>query len=182
MALTIELNLQEENIIHACIRNESWAQRHLYEEHYSFLMSICIRYASNREEAKDWLQDCFLKIFLHIHQYQIGTSLKSWMYRLTVNQCVDQIRKQSRMQWEDPAYFPEYGAEPEILAQLEAEEILNGIQHMSVRYRAVFNLFVIEGLTHAEIAKELGINESTSRANLAKARAQLRQFILKHKV
>jgi len=182
MALSIDLNFQEEDIIHACTRNESWAQRHLYEEYYSFLMSVCVRYASNREEARDWLQDSFIKIFLNIHQYQTGTSLKSWMYRLTVNQCIDQIRKQSKMQWEDAKYFPEHAAEPEILAQMEAEEILKGIQEMSVRYRAVFNLFVIEGLTHAEIAQELGISESTSRANLTKARAQLRQFIQNKKL
>jgi RNA polymerase sigma factor (sigma-70 family) len=179
MAITLPLSLEETDIIAACVRNESWAQQWIYEEHYSRLMGVCMRYASNREEAKDWLHDSFIKIFLNIRQYRQGTSLQSWLYRLVVNQCIDHLRKQTKYKYEELSYHSDAGMEPDIINKMEVEAILEGIQSLSAAYRAVFNLYVMEGLTHKEIAAELGITESTSRSNLTKARNQLRVHLSK---
>jgi len=180
MSFELSLNFRETDIIRACCRQESWAQQRLYEEFYSYLMGVCMRYASNRQEALDLLHDAFIKIFLNISQYQEGSSLSKWMYRVTVNVCIDHLRKYAKKSTEDieTIYFLS-DADPGPLSQLRAKEILESVQSLSITYRAVFNLFVMEGYSHKEIGEMLGINESTSRANLVKARQKLKQILSK---
>ena len=178
MSLTISLENRERDFIDACIARERWAQKKLYEENYSLLMGVCLRYSNNQDDAMDILHEGFIKILNHIHKYQPGTSLIAWMRRIIVNTAIDYYRMQSRRRTEDlETAFSIQSNDPDALSQLTVQEIIKCIQQLSPAYRSVFNLYVIEGYSHKEIADLLEITESTSRSNLVKARAKLKDLL-----
>jgi RNA polymerase sigma-70 factor (ECF subfamily) len=183
MSFVINLQGDERVIITACIANERWAQQQLYEAFYSPMMGICLRYANNEHEAMDILHEGYIKVFRHIAKYRIGTSLYSWIKRIMVNTAIDYYRKENRRKTEnlDHAYKVS-SSEPSPLSDLSKKEILAAIQSLSAAYRNVFNLYVIEGYSHREIGTALGISESTSRSNLVKARAKLREILNKRMI
>ncbi len=179
MDLTLPLEYQEEDLIRACVRKERWAQRIIYEEYFSQMMSVCLRYAGSKDEALDILHEGFIKVFKHMHKYEPGTSLGAWMRRIMVNTAIDYYRKQVRRRTEDidTAYDLSSSA-ADAVSQMTEQEILEAVQQLSPVYRAVFNLYVIEGYSHKEIAQMLQITESTSRSNLVKARMKLQEILL----
>ncbi|MCB0618996.1 MAG: RNA polymerase sigma factor [Saprospiraceae bacterium] len=174
MDIAIPINYQESDLIEACIRKERWAQRVLYEEHYGKMMGVCLRYANNSDDALDILHEGFIKVFKHIAKYQPGTSLTAWIRRIMVNTAIDYYRKNIRRRTEDleQAYDVE-SPQADAISQCTEKEILAAVQELSPAYRTVFNLYVIEGYSHKEIAELLDITESTSRSNLVKARLKL---------
>lgn len=178
MGLVITLDRQERDLITACVAGERWAQKILYEEHYAILMGICLRYAGNREDAQDILHEGFIKVLQHIGRYQPGTSLLAWMRRIMVNTAIDYYRMQARRRTEDltVAYDLQSFA-PDAISQLTVQEIIACIQQLTPAYRSVFNLNVIDGYAHKEIAEMLEITESTSRSNLVKARTRLQELL-----
>jgi|SRR5690606_27068473 RNA polymerase sigma factor (sigma-70 family) len=178
MSISISLKHSEQDFLAACIAGERWAQKQLYEEHYSLLMGVCLRYANNQDDAKDILHEGFIKILTHIGRYQPGTSLIAWMRRIIVNTAIDYYRMQTRRRTEDleTAWEVQTG-DPDALSQLTVQEIIGCIQQLSPAYRSVFNLYIVEGYSHREIADLLGITESTSRSNLVKARLKLRELL-----
>lgn len=178
MSLSISLEKQERDFIDACIARERWAQKQLYEDNYSLLMGVCLRYASNQDDALDILHEGFIKILNNIHKYQPGTSLIAWMRRIMVNTAIDYYRMQTRRRTEDleTAYSVQSG-DPDALSQLTVQEIIKCIQQLSPAYRSVFNLYVVEGFSHKEVADILEITESTSRSNLVKARSKLKNLL-----
>ena len=101
MSLSISLENKEKGFIEACIARERWAQKQLYEENYSLLMGVCLRYSSSQDDAMDILHEGFIKILNNIHKYQPGTSLVAWMRRIIVNTAIDYYRMQSRRRTED---------------------------------------------------------------------------------
>ena len=178
MSLSISLEKQEKDFIEACIARERWAQKQLYEENYSLLMGVCLRYSSNQDDALDILHEGFIKILNNIHKYQPGTSLIAWMRRIIVNTAIDYYRMQSRRRTEDlETAFSVQSKDPDALSQLSVQEIIKCIQQLSPAYRSVFNLYVIEGFSHKEISELLEITESTSRSNLVKARSKLKDML-----
>jgi len=181
--MDIALNLQHEerDFISACVNKERWAQRKLYEEHYGKMMGVCLRYSNNREDALDILHDSFIKVFNNISKYQPGTSISAWIRRIMVNTSIDFYRKSIRRRTEDleTAYDLSSG-DADAVSQCSEKEILIAIQSLSPAYRTVFNLYVIEGFPHKEIAAQLGITESTSRSNLVKARLKLKTILAKN--
>ena len=180
MDLTLNLNLydEENDLVNACIRNDRNAQQVLYKEHYSKMMGVCLRYSNNKEDALDILHDGFIKIFKNISKYKLGTSLSAWMRRIMVNTAIDFYRKRVRRRTEDleTAYSLSTNA-PDAISQVTEKEILASVQMLSPAYRSVFNLYVIEGYPHKDIADQLGITESTSRSNLVKARHKLKAIL-----
>ncbi len=178
MDIALQLQHDERDFISACINKERWAQKKLYEEHYSKMMGVCLRYSNNREDALDILHEGFLKVFKHISKYQPGTSLSAWIRRIMVNTSIDFYRKSIRRRTEDldTAYHVS-GNDADAVSQCTEKEILLAVQTLSPAYRAVFNLYVVEGYSHKEIAGELGITESTSRSNLVKARLKLKAIL-----
>lgn len=174
MDIAIPISYQESDLIEACIRKERWAQRVLYEEHYGKMMGVCLRYANNSDDALDILHEGFIKVFKHIAKYQPGTSLTAWIRRIMVNTAIDYYRKNIRRRTEDleQAYDVE-SPQADAISQCTEKEILAAVQELSPAYRTVFNLYVIEGYSHKEIAELLDITESTSRSNLVKARLKL---------
>ena len=157
---------------------ERWAQKQLYEQHYSLLLGVCFRYSNNEEDAKDILHEGFIKILTHIHKYQPGTSLVAWMRRIMVNTAIDYYRMQTRRRTDDlDTAIEVQSMDSDALSQLTVQEIIKCIQQLSPAYRSVFNLYVVEGYSHKEIADILEITESTSRSNLVKARSKLKELL-----
>lgn len=178
MDISLTIKKSEEDYIESCIRGESWAQRKIYEDHYSMMLPVCLRYATDENEAMDILHEGFIKVFRHIAKYTPGTSLTAWIRRIMVNTAIDYYRKQSKKRTTDlDLVYDMSSDEPDIISQLSAEEILKALQNLTPSYRTVFNMYVVEGYSHKEISKELGITESTSRSNLVKARGKLREAL-----
>jgi RNA polymerase sigma factor (sigma-70 family) len=178
MDIALPLGYDERGLIEACVRQERWAQKLLYEEYYGKMMGVCLRYATNEDEALDILHEGFIKVFKHAGKYEIGTSLSSWIRRIMVNTAIDYYRKTVRRRTEDLAEaFDLSSPEADAISQCSEQEILALIQQLSPAYRAVFNLYVIEGYSHKEIAEMLDTTESTSRSNLVKARLKLQELL-----
>ena len=178
MDITLHLNYEEKDLIKACIRKERWAQKKLYEEHYSKMMGVCLRYSNNQDDALDILHEGFIKVFRNINKYQPGTSISAWIRRIMINTSIDYYRKSIRRRTEDiEQAYDLSAAEADAISQCIEKEILKVVQNLSPAYRAVFNLYVIEGYSHKEIADILDITESTSRSNLVKARMKLKAIL-----
>ena len=177
-SLSIQLLKNEGSFIEALIKKEKWAQKMVYEELYQEMLLVCLRYANNKDHAVDIMHDGFIKVFKNIGKYQAGTSFNQWVKRIMVNTSIDQYRKDVRRRTEDIADAYDLKAKQiTAIEQLSEKEILSGIQKLSPVYKIVFNLYVIEGYSHKEIAERIGINESTSRSNLVKARAKLKEIL-----
>ena len=173
----------EYDLVAALSRQERWAQQQLYEQYYGKMMGLCLRYAGSRDEALDLLHEGFIKVFQNIHRYKPGTSLPAWIRTIIVNTCIDYYRKAIRRRTEDineAVYIS--NDEPDVLSNLTEKEILEAVQQLSPAYRAVFNLYVVEGYSHKEIGDALQITESTSRSNLVKARTKLQEYFLAKKM
>jgi RNA polymerase sigma-70 factor (ECF subfamily) len=174
MDLTLSLEFEERDFIQSCIARERWAQQKLYEEYYGKMMGVCLRYANNEDDALDILHEGFIKVFKHIASYQPGTSLTAWIRRVMVNTAIDYYRKNIRRRTEDiESAYDLSNEDADAISQCSEKDILNAIQQLTPAYRTVFNLYVIEGFSHREIAEQLDITESTSRSNLVKARLKL---------
>lgn len=168
----------EQQFLAALCRGDRAAQRVLYETYYGQLMSVCQRYVSNEHEAMDLLHESFIKIFAKIKSYQEGTSLVAWMRRIAVNTAIDHYRKSVRRRTENiDQAFHLSSNEPDVISQYSAKEILSAVQQLTPTYRAIFNLYVVEGYSHREIAEQFDITESTSRSNLVKARSKLKKIL-----
>lgn len=180
MNFALEQGMSEQDFIQACIRNESWAQKKIYEEFYSSMLPVCLRYADDENEALDILHDGFIKVFRNISKYKVGTSMPAWIKRVIVNTAIDLYRKKVRRRTENiDKVYDVSNMDPDVVSALSAQEIINALHTISPAYRTVFNLYVVEGFSHKEIGKQLGITESTSRSNLVKARSKLRALIAK---
>ena len=176
VALPLEHPVEHE-LVSALLRRERWAQHQLYQSYYGKMMGVCLRYAGSRDEALDLLHEGFMKVFQHIGRYRPGTSLPAWIRTVMVNSCIDHYRKTIRRRTED--LTEAHGLsndDPDALSHLTEQEILDAVQQLSPAYRAVFNLYVVEGYSHKEIADALQITESTSRSNLVKARLKLQEY------
>ena len=179
MDIALRLEHQEKDLIRACVRKEKWAQKELYETYYSQMMGVCLRYSNNKEDALDILHEGFIKVFNHIAKYQPGTSLNAWIRRIMVNSAIDYYRKSIRRRTEDiETAFDISSNDADAISQCSEKEILAAVQQLSPAYRAVFNLYIIEGYSHREIAEKLEITESTSRSNLVKARTKLKEILI----
>ncbi len=180
MDFVLPFNYSEKEFIDACVRNERWAQKRLYEEHYSQMMGVCLRYARNEHDALDILQEGFIKVFRNITKYQPGTTLAAWIRRIMVNTAIDFYRKNIRRRTEDlDTAYELKSMDADAISQCSEKEILEAVQQLTPAYRVVFNLYVIEGYSHKEIAELMEITESTSRSNLVKSRMKLRAIINK---
>ena len=179
MNFVLDISRKEEDYIQACIRKERWAQKKLYEEHYAMALPVCLRYANDANDALDIMHEGFIKVFRHIGKYEPGTSLPSWIRRIMINTAIDHYRKMTRRRTENlDTAFSLKSNDPDVISQMSAKEIMKSLQLLTPAYRSVFNLYIIEGYSHKEIAEILEITESTSRSNLVKARNKLKKILL----
>ncbi len=169
------------SVMQGCLKSNRDSQRRLYEHFNGYAMSICLRYSKNREEAVEILNDAFLKVFNHLSQYDTAFPFKPWLRRILINAAIDQHRKNRNMVVTlDLAAAAELAAEELPLPILSKDEdVLPILQKLSPAYRVVFNLYVMEGYAHQEIAELLGIDPRTSRSNLLRATQNLRALMRK---
>ena len=166
--------LSETDIIRGCLRGSAQFQRALYERFAGKMYAVCLRYARTPADAADILQEGFLKVYSKLDQFQFQGSFEGWIRRIMVNTALRTYQKQ-RFDNETSGYerLPDAPVDPDAIASLSEAELLQIIARLPEGYRVVFNLVAIEGYSHAEVAETLGIQESTSRSQLTKARRWL---------
>ncbi len=162
------------------MKGDMKCQEMLYRQFYAYGMSITLRYTKNREEAIEVLNDSFLKVFENIKKFDKEKSFKSWFRQITVNTSIDYYRKSKRMiLTDDIDNYESTTFDTTEINELEVEDILNLLNSIPEHYAIVFNLYEIEGFDHKEIAGKLNISDSTSRANLSRAKKMLRELFKK---
>ncbi|MFM8450610.1 MAG: RNA polymerase sigma factor [Haliscomenobacter sp.] len=167
--------MTEQDLVTGCIQGHAKYQQALFQRFAGKMLVVCMRYSRHQMEAEDILQDAFIKVFEHLEQFQSKGSLEGWIRRIVVNTALKTFDRKSVTQEQigiDPAWDTPDTA-PIGDMQLHAEDLLRIIQTLPEGYRVVFNLYAIEGYSHQEIAEMLGIQESTSRSQLVKARKYL---------
>jgi RNA polymerase sigma factor (sigma-70 family) len=172
--------LTESELIQGCQREDAACQREVFNRYAGKMMTVCLRYARHRAEAEDLLQDSFIKIFDNMRQFEGKGSFEGWIRRIVVNTALKNISKLA-FQRENIGTegMIETAVAPSVLSHLTEQELLGLIARLPKGYRTVFNLFVMEDMSHREISEALGIEESTSRSQLVKARNMLQSMVLK---
>ncbi|UAY51446.1 RNA polymerase sigma factor [Ferruginibacter albus] len=172
--------LTEEELIKGCINNNTHCQKLLFDRYSGKMMSLCLRYSNDEQEAQDILQEGFIKIFAYLHQFRSEGSLEGWMRRVFVSIATRHLSKR-KIKFTDIESVPENinSNLPIVVSKLSEDEIHKLIRSLPDGYRTVFNMNVIEGYSHDEIGKMLGIQATTSRTQLLKARKMLQQLIIK---
>ena len=168
-------------LVKRCKAGERKAQELLYKQFASKMLGVCCRYATDRMEAEDMMQNGFIRVFQKIEDFRGEGSFEGWMRRIMVHSSIEYYRKHHKMM--QLVDLDEAGAEstsnPLATAKLEADDLLLLIQQLSPGYRIVFNLYAIEGYSHREIAAIVGITEGASKSQLSRARSILREQVIK---
>lgn len=168
------------NIINGCLKGNRRDQELLYRRHAPKLYAVCMQYSGNDEEARDILQDGFIKIFENLGQYKFEGPFEGWVRRIIVNTALEKYRsKYTLYRVDDIDKIPEPDAEPDNqdYAGLEVYDLLQIIRELPPKYRIVFNLYAIEGYSHKEIGQMVSISEGTSKSNLSRARMILQRRV-----
>ena len=168
-----------EQLIRSCIAGERASQARLYNLYARKMMGVCMWYARNREEAEEILQDGFMRVFTYLHKYAGTGSFEGWIRKIMVNAALFKYRNKSHLRpvLKLDAYSPDIAENNSVIAYMDAKELVALVQSLTPGYRMVFNLYVLEGMKHREIAEILGISENTSKSNLADARAILKKAL-----
>lgn len=174
-------SLSLKQLIENCKIDDTKAQSELYKLFSSKLFAICLKYSRSYVEAEDNLQDAFITIFAKIEQYKNKGSFEGWLKRITVNTALQRYRNEKVFDILNENNIEDVELEVEDEA-LSIDYLLQIIQELPNRYRLVFNLYVLDGYSHKEVANMLNINIGTSKSNLARARQILKQTIENHKI
>ena len=169
----------QNKIIKACIKGDRKAQKLLYQMFSDKMFGLCLRYAKDEDEAKDILQDGFIKVFLNLKQFNNKGSFEGWIRRIIVNTALERFRDKNYLFAVNMESNYESGEKEydHILSEIAAADIMKFIQELSPQYRTVFNLYAIEGYSHKEICEKLNIKEGTSKSNLSRAREILKEKV-----
>lgn len=171
----------EKSLIDGCLKGHGSYQFELYKRYSGKMMAVCRRYAGNKQEAEDFLQESFIKIFEKLHTFNHAGSLEGWVRRIVMHTSLNKLRSRKLYaDIPDEAPIPDVNA-PDAINEMSEQELLKLVQALPPGYRMVFNMFAIDGYDHAEIAVALEISEGTSRSQLAKARKSLRDAVLNQK-
>jgi RNA polymerase sigma factor (sigma-70 family) len=173
--------MDEKQLVKDCLRGKAEAQRRLYEQFADAMLGICYRYTKSLKDAEDVLQDGFVKVFNNLGQYKFQGELGAWIRRIMVNTALNFLKKNRRYQddlcFSDNFLHPVTDENPVII--LQAKELASLIRQLPPGYQTIFNLYAIEGYSHVEIGQLLGISDSTSRSQYARARTLLISWIEK---
>lgn len=172
-----------ESLLELCIDKQPKAQKQLFDLLAPRMYSICLRYSKDEDEAKDVLQEGFIKMFSHLDKFQHKGSFEGWIKRIFINTSIEFYRKGKRDNVLDS--IDDVGDRPiesHTLSELKAADLMKLVNRLPTGYKTVFNLFAIEGFSHDEISKMLGISENTSKSQLHKARLHLQELVLKEKL
>ncbi len=175
-------------ILNGCINNDSRSQKTFYDRYLNYTLKIAFRYISSYEDAAIVANDAFIKIFRSLYKFEIRNDtaieamLMGWMRKIVITTSLDHLRKESSMNGKmnyTESFELKISSSNDGQNQLLYDELIGVIKKLSPGYRAVFNLYVIDGYSHKEIAATLGITEGTSKSNLSKAKAFLQKFFIK---
>jgi RNA polymerase sigma factor (sigma-70 family) len=167
-------------IIKGCLAGDRRDQEILYRRHSAKLYGVCLQYSGNDEEARDILQEGFIKIFENLHNYKHEGSFEGWIRRIVVNTALEKFRSRHnlfRVDDIDTIQEPEAEPDTEDYSGLQAVDLLYIIRELPPKYRMVFNLYAIEGYSHKEIGEMMKISEGTSKSNLSRARNILQRRV-----
>jgi RNA polymerase sigma factor (sigma-70 family) len=172
--------ISETSLIEECIKGNDDAQKELYSLYAKKLYAICNRYSSNYQVAEDILQDSFIRIFDNLKSFRSQGSFEGWMKRITINTSLESLRKKEikTVAFDREESFHEVAIDENIFSNLSSKEIIAVIQQVPEGYREVLNLFIIDGYSHKEIAKMLGITEANSKLRLNRARNLLKEKLI----
>lgn len=176
---------QIDDIILQCRENKAWAQEKLFKLYAPKMLGICRRYLCSIDDARDAMQDGFVKVFTNLHKYEGRSSFNTWITRIMMNTAIDMLKKLNKIQFvsddnhiaTDNLSDEDYIETPE----LNQAQLLDLIDNMPHGYKMVFNMYAIDGLSHKDIATTLNISEGTSKSQLNRARAFLKNEISKLK-
>lgn len=162
-----------------CLEGNQKAQYELYQKLAPKMLGVCMRYASDQPQAEDFMQEGFVRTFTKLNQFNFEGSFEGWVRRIMVNTSLELLRKEMKRRYHDDIEGEglDLAGDDDILSQLNANEMIEVVQSLPPKYRAVFNMYAFEGYKHSEIAKELGISEGTSKSNLSDARRWLRKRV-----
>ena len=180
-----------EKVIDGCIKGKRKYQEILHKAFYSKMLVACMRYSQNNAEAEDLLHDGFIKLYSKLPKYNYQGSFEGWIRRIIVNNAIDFVRKKKE-------FTVSFGSDNEHIindrydntnqdnidievTKFEAQKIIKAIQKLSPAYKTVFNMYVMEDMSHKEIAEELGISIGTSKSNLSKAKLRIREILASSK-
>ena len=172
---------EDQQLLKGCKRGDAKAQAQLYQKYKGMLFGVCLRYAKSREDAKDLLQEGFITIFKDLYQYKPTGPLGGWMRKVMVNTALQQIRKQKHL---FPTVELSQAADSsdlsdDLFSSFRQQALIEMVQKLPDGYRAVFNLYVIEGYSHKEIGQQLGIAVASSKSQLSRAKQALRKMLEK---
>lgn len=166
------------DIIIACQKGKASAQKQIYEMFSGKMFAVCMRYCKDRTEAEDCLQEGFIKVFGNINKFRFKGSFEGWVRRIVVNTVIEVYRKkQPELLVDEFPLLTEEVDEERYDVAFSESELLSMIQELPPKYKMVFNLYVLEGYSHAEIAETAGISIGTSKSNLARARQWLKKTV-----
>jgi RNA polymerase sigma factor (sigma-70 family) len=176
---------EEMQLVEGCKRESRIAQKELFSKLYGRLLTICMRYSDDRDEAEDILQNGFIKVFKSIDNYKGDGSFEGWVKRIIVNTAIDNYRrKKIRPVVTDTELTDRMGDQLEdeledesVYEKIPISAVMEAVQKLSPAYKTVFNLYVLEGYNHNEISETLGISVGTSKSNLSKARFNLKKIL-----
>jgi RNA polymerase sigma factor (sigma-70 family) len=168
-------------LIRDCLHGKPAAQRALYEQFAPAMLAVCYRYTKSMSDAEDVLQEAFVKVFTYLQQYEGKGELGAWIRRIMVTTAINYLKRHSRYQadlsFNDIGLHPVSSENP--VVKVEAKDLADLIRQLPPGYQTIFNLHAVEGYTHVEIGKMLGISEGTSRSQYARARALLINWLEK---
>ncbi|MEO9022659.1 MAG: RNA polymerase sigma factor [Ginsengibacter sp.] len=168
----------ETDLINGCIDGDRQMQTLLYQRFSSKMYGVCLRYAENQEDANDVLQEGFIKVYKNLHKFRSEGSFEGWVRRIFINTSIEHFRKRVKLYNVDEVHENTIeDTNLDVMDSLAVKDILNIINQLPQGYKTVFNLHVVEGFAHKEIAKLLGITEGTSKSQLARAKGVLKKII-----
>ena len=170
---------EELELLRGCLENDRRSQKQLYKIYFKTMFHICLSYSGDRVEAKDILQEAFIKVFINLENFNSKNSLEGWIRRIVTNTAIDYFKKRKRLVFQDE--FPHEPSEEErgsfTFSDLTDDIVLRYIKQLPDGARVVFNLFAVEGLPHKEIAEKLNITEGTSKSQYKRARNLLKNWL-----
>ncbi|MEO6488972.1 MAG: sigma-70 family RNA polymerase sigma factor [Ferruginibacter sp.] len=176
--------MTEEQMLAGSIKNNAAAQEAFYNKFSPKMLGVCYRFAKNREDAEDMLQEGFIKIFTQLHQYRNEGALEGWIRRIVVHTCINVLKKNKKFSESVDIIHANsiHVREDMIPSIMQAKQVVECIRMLPLGYRTVLNLYAIEGYSHKEIAVMLEIEESTSRSQYTRAKAMLEDILMKRKI
>jgi RNA polymerase sigma factor (sigma-70 family) len=176
--------MTEEAILYGCLHNDSTAQRELYGRYSPKMLSVCYRFAHNREDAEDMLQEGFIKVFGQIHTFQNKGAFEGWIRRIIVHTCINNLKKNKKFNESvDIIHATTIQVREESVPSIvQAKQVVECIRLLPIGYRTVLNLYAIEGYSHKEIADVLDIEESTSRSQYTRAKQMLEDILVRKNI